>query len=103
VLLNLVEVTNNTWINIGSGEEYSIRQFAAFICEITGYCFDQIEWDLSRYVGAKSKVLEITKLKSFFPSFTPRPLKEGLIEVVDWLYSKETSTGRASTVRLKSI
>jgi len=88
-MLHLVQNEKNGWVNVGSGEEYSIRQFATFICEIVGYPTDLIQYDLSRYVGAKSKVLDVKKLKKIFPSFSPRPLKSGLEEVVEWFLKRE--------------
>jgi GDP-L-fucose synthase len=88
-LLGLVNVTKNSWINVGSGQEYSIRQFAKCICEIVGYPEAQIQYDTSRYVGAKSKVLAIGKLRKLLPEFSLRPLKEGLEEVVQWFLSRE--------------
>lgn len=88
-LLNLVKATKNTWVNIGSGEEFSIREFASFICEIVDFPMEKIEWDISRYIGAKSKVLNIQKLKSFLPEFMPTPLKNGLREVVEWFFTKK--------------
>lgn len=88
-LLELVKVAKNTWINMGSGQEYSIRQFAASICNIVNYPFDRIEWDMTRYVGAKSKVLEIQKLKNLLPEFHPRSLNSGLTEVIEWFLARE--------------
>ena len=87
-MLKLVSMTKNTWINIGSGQEHTIRQFAASICEIVGFPADQIQYDVSKYVGAKSKVLQVGKLRGIFPEFAPRPLKEGLAEVVQWFMNR---------------
>lgn len=92
--IQLTDLEKNTWINVGSGEEYSIREFAQEICEIVGYSPLNIHYDTKRYVGAKSKVLDIQKLKTILPSFAPRPLKEGLREVVDWFLG--TGCGLAS-------
>jgi GDP-L-fucose synthase len=89
ILLELVKITKNTSVNVGSGEGYSIREFASMISEIVGYSSTQIEWDLSRYVGAESKVLDIQKLKGLLPQFTFRPLKEGLQGVIEEQYGKE--------------
>jgi GDP-L-fucose synthase len=86
-MLCLEQKVKNTWINIGSGEEHSIREFAASLCDIVGYPSEQIQYDLSRYVGARSKVLEIQKLKSFLPGFAPRSLKNSLKDVVEWIGS----------------
>lgn len=89
-MLKLTETEKNTWINVGSGEEHSIRQFAEAICKITGYSPDKIQYDHSRYVGAKSKVLNVQKLKNILPSLQLRPLTTGLEEVVQWFQSKES-------------
>ncbi len=85
----LVEAHSNTWINIGAGEGFSIRHFAKQICEVVGYSADQINYDTTKFVGAKSKVLNTTKLKRLLPSFSVRSLKQGLEEVVDWFERKE--------------
>lgn len=87
--LQLNATQQNTWINVGSGEEHSIRHFASLLCKLTGYPQDKIQYDISRYVGAKSKVLNVHKLKTLLPHFSPRPLEEGLTEVVEWF--KETT------------
>lgn len=83
-MLQLVQTEANTWINVGSGQRRSIRQFAESICQIVDHAPSQIEYDVSRYVGAKSKVLNIQKLKQLLPAFAPRPLHVGLAEVVQW-------------------
>lgn len=87
----LVKKESNQWFNIGGGIEYSIRQFASAICEEVGYPAENIIYDTSKYVGAKSKILKIDKLKKTFPSFSPRPLKEGLREVIGWFREKEVA------------
>lgn len=86
-MLQLVATQKNTWINIGSGQEYSIRQFAEAICQIVGYRSDKIQYDLTRYIGAQSKVLNISKLKKYLPAFSPRSLDSGLQEVVRWFHT----------------
>lgn len=63
VLLNLDAICTNELINVGAGEEHTIREFASTICDILGYDADRIQYDLSRYVGAESKCLDITKLQ----------------------------------------
>lgn len=87
--LTLAEREKNTWINLGGGREYSIRQFAEMICTLVNYDPRKIQYDLTKYVGAKSKVLNIQKLQKLLPSFSPKPLQEGLKEVVQWFLSRE--------------
>ncbi len=80
--LILSERVNNEVVNIGAGRGQSIREFAEIICDIVGYDSSKIKYDTSRYVGAKSKVLDTRKLHRLMPEFKQRPLKEGLREVV---------------------
>jgi GDP-L-fucose synthase len=73
-------------VNVGAGEDYSIRDFARFICEIVDFDFERIRFDVSRYVGAKSKCLVVDKLRRFVPHHRPTPLKEGLRRTIDWFW-----------------
>ena len=80
----------NCVINIGAGKEYSIKEFARIICEQVGYPFSKIEFDLSKYVGARSKSLSIQKLKSICPLYAPKEPQEGIREVVEWFYQNKS-------------
>ncbi|HVW20061.1 MAG TPA: NAD-dependent epimerase/dehydratase family protein [Opitutaceae bacterium] len=84
-LLRLADQAENQIVNIGAGEEHSIRDFAALICREVGYDPARIEYDTARYVGAKSKCLEVGKLRGMLPDFRPTPLAEGLPPVVAWV------------------
>jgi GDP-L-fucose synthase len=75
---------NNELINIGAGEEFSIRHFAGRICAITGYDERLIEYDTTRYVGATSKCLNIAKLRGLLPDLAMTPLETGLRQTIDW-------------------
>lgn len=83
-LLSLIKSHTNITVNIGAGEEHSIREFAQMICSIVGYPFESILFDTSKYVGAKSKVLSIKKLLTLFPSYSTISLNEGLRETISW-------------------
>lgn len=72
----------NLYLNVGGGKEHTIREFAEEICRQVGYPSSQIQYDTSKYVGAKSKILNIQKLQTLLPAFRPRPLAGGLQEVV---------------------
>lgn len=87
-LYMLSQTEANTHINLGSGREHSIKEFAQTICTATGYPFESIAFDTSKYVGAKSKVLSIQKLQTLQPQFTPMALHQGIEEVVGW-FEKE--------------
>jgi GDP-L-fucose synthase len=80
-----INVTNDL-VNIGAGEDYSIRDFANYICEIVDFDLDRIQFDVSRYVGAKSKCLIVEKLRRLAPDHRFTQLKEGLRRTIDWFW-----------------
>jgi len=83
-LLYLSEKVDNEIVNVGSGEELTIREFAKLICDIVDFDFGRVEFDRTRYVGAKSKCLDVGKLKMLMPHFRPTPLVQGVERTVRW-------------------
>ena len=81
----------NDLINIGAGEEHSIREFAGIICEKTGYDAGKISYDSSKYVGAKSKFLDAKKMRRLMPGFRLTPLSIGLSKTIEW-FEKNRAT-----------
>ncbi len=94
-LLDLNEKIENDVINIGAGEEFSIREFARIICEYVDYDFQLIQFDTSRYVGAKSKCLDIKKLRNNLPGLAFTDLNEGLRRTIDWFRRQSALLSRA--------
>ncbi len=86
ILWQLAQRFDNEIFNIGAGEEHSIRTFAEKICKTVGYPAEDIEYDLSRYVGAKSKCLSVEKLTAVLPEFTMQPLDAGLERTISWFF-----------------
>jgi len=82
--LYLSDHVDNDIVNIGAGEEYSIREFAEKICSLVGFEPSSIQYDTSRYVGARSKVLDVDKLKRLMPDLAFTPLEQGLKDTVSW-------------------
>jgi GDP-L-fucose synthase len=85
VMIRLADTQKNQELNVGEGQEHSIKEFAQIICDQVGYPFSKIQFDISRYVGSRSKVLINTRIKELFPSYSPRQPKEGIKEITDWL------------------
>jgi GDP-L-fucose synthase len=85
LLLAVEAQCGNTIVNIGGGYELSIRQYAAEICRQIGYDFNAIQFDESKYTGARSKCLNISKLRQLAGDPNPRPLEIGLAEIIQWL------------------
>ena len=88
IAIQLANNIDNQIINIGAGEEFTIRYFAKLICENIGYDFDQIKFDTDRYVGAKSKCLEVEKLRSCIPDLRLTSLEIGLAKTIEWFWEQ---------------
>jgi GDP-L-fucose synthase len=88
-LIALAARLDDDLINVGAGEEFSIRTFADLICSIVGYPAERIQYDTSRYVGATSKCLSIAKVRRTLPEYQITPLAEGLRSTIDWFYASK--------------
>ena len=81
-----------TWdkeiVNLSSGQEYSIKEYAELIRDIVNYDFNLIEWDTTAFVGSPSKKLINTHLQDF--KFTS--LAEGLIETIKYYENRSSSS-----------
>jgi GDP-L-fucose synthase len=85
ILLLLADVCDNDLVNVGAGEEYPIRHFARLIADEVGYDFDKIQFDTNKYVGARSKCLDVNKLRRILPDLpVVTPLTRGLESTIRW-------------------
>ena len=82
--LRLADDRENEIVNIGAGVEHTIRDFATAICGLTGYEFERIQFDTTRYVGARSKCLDVARLRAIVPDFRMTALQDGLAATVEW-------------------
>ena len=70
-------------VNLGSGEEISIRELAELIAELTG--FDrEIVWDPSRPNGQPRRRLDTSRAEALFGFRARTPLREGLQQTIAW-------------------
>jgi GDP-L-fucose synthase len=89
ILIELTEGVNNEVVNIGAGKELTIKDFARKICDVVGYDFNKVQYDLTKYVGAKSKCLDISKAKSLVSSYITTDLDIGISTTVNWFYKNK--------------
>ncbi|MFD9428249.1 MULTISPECIES: GDP-L-fucose synthase [unclassified Streptomyces] len=69
-------------VNIGCGQDLTIRELAETVREVTGYQ-GHIAWDVSKPDGTPRKLLDVSRLSSI--GFTPRiPLKDGIARTYAW-------------------
>jgi GDP-L-fucose synthase len=69
-------------INVGCGEDISIRELAELICEVVGFDGD-LAWDATKPDGTPRKLLDVSKLRAlgWKPSI---PLRDGIARTYEW-------------------
>src|SRR5256885_10849226 len=69
-------------INVGCGEDISIRELAELICDVVGFT-GELAWDGTKPDGTPRKLLDITKLRNL--GWQPTiPLRDGIAQTYDW-------------------
>lgn len=69
-------------INVGSGEDVTIRELAELVCDVVG--FDgEFTWDKTKPDGTPRKLLDVSKLRAlgWKPSIS---LRDGITKTYDW-------------------
>jgi GDP-L-fucose synthase len=70
-------------VNLGSGDEISIRDLAELVAELTGF-EGRIEWDTSKPNGQPRRRLDVSRAEQLFGFRARTPLREGLERTVAW-------------------
>jgi GDP-L-fucose synthase len=70
-------------INIGSGEEISIRDLVDLIRELTGYTGD-VEWDTRKPDGQPRRRIDTTRAREWLGWEARTSLREGLRRTIEW-------------------
>src|SRR5437764_3309317 len=69
-------------INVGCGEDISIRELAELICDVVGF-EGQLAWDDTKPDGTPRKLLDVTKLQNLGWRPTIR-LRDGIAQTYEW-------------------
>jgi nucleoside-diphosphate-sugar epimerase len=70
-------------VNLGSGEEISIRALAELVAELTGFN-GEIEWDTSKPNGQPRRQLDVARARDQIGWQARTPLREGLERTIAW-------------------
>jgi GDP-L-fucose synthase len=70
-------------VNLGSGQEISIRDLAALVADLTGF-EGRITWDTSKPNGQPRRLLDTTKAADFFDFRAHTSLRDGLERTIAW-------------------
>jgi GDP-L-fucose synthase len=69
-------------INVGYGEDISIRELAGLICEVVGFQ-GELAWDTTKPGGTPRKLLDVSKIHALGWSHTIA-LREGIEKTYEW-------------------
>src|SRR5213594_4927977 len=81
-LLLLQKYDSPEIINVGCGEDISIRELAELICDVVGF-EGELAWDTTKPDGTPRKLLDIKKLRAlgWHPTIS---LRDGITQTYDW-------------------
>ena len=70
-------------VNIGSGQEITIRELAELICDLAAFA-GEIRWDASKPDGQPRRCLDTSRAEREFGFKASTPFRDGLIETLAW-------------------
>ncbi|MFV1858015.1 MAG: NAD-dependent epimerase/dehydratase family protein, partial [Anaerolineales bacterium] len=82
-------------VNLGSGEEISIKDLVETIAELTGYQ-GRLVWDTSQPNGQPRRSLDTSRATELFAFTAQTKLAQGLRETVEWYRNHIENGGNAS-------
>ena len=95
-------------VNLGSGQEITIRELATLICELCAFR-GEIRWDASRPDGQPRRCLDTSRAAETFGFRAATSLRDGLAETIAW-YEKHrvdpadaTETAEVDTPRPAAV
>ncbi len=81
-LLLLEKYDSPEIINVGCGEDISIRELAELICNVVGF-EGELVWDTTKPDGTPRKLLDVSKIRAL--GWDPTiPLRKGITQTYEW-------------------
>ena len=82
LLFLLEQYDSSEIINVGCGEDISIRELAELICDVVGFR-GELKWDRSKPDGTPRKLLDISRIKNL--GWAPTiALRDGIARFYEW-------------------
>jgi GDP-L-fucose synthase len=72
-------------VNLGTGEEVTIRDLATMIATETDFT-GQIAWDTTKPNGQPRRCLDVSRAKQYFGFCAKHTLREGLKKTIEWFF-----------------
>jgi len=94
VLFLLEKYDSPEIINVGCGQDISIRQLAELICDVVGFR-GELRWDRSKPDGTPRKLLDVSKIKKlgWQPTIS---LRDGVARFYEWFLDNYVPPSMAS-------
>jgi GDP-L-fucose synthase len=83
ILLGAERYDGDLPVNLGSGQEISIRRLAELIVEMTGFK-GRLTWDTSRPNGQPRRALDVSRAEGLLGFRASTPFEEGLRRTIAW-------------------
>ncbi len=90
ILLAAEKYDGNLPVNLGTGEEVTIRDLAGLIAEEVGFR-GNIRWDTTKPNGQPRRCLDVTRAKELFGFHAHHYLREGLKQTVQWFHANRNA------------
>jgi GDP-L-fucose synthase len=90
ILLAAEHYEGNLPVNLGTGEEISIRELARLIAAEVGFT-GQIQWDTTKPNGQPRRCLDVSRAKQLFGFQARHDLRSGLKKTVQWFQTNSQS------------
>jgi GDP-L-fucose synthase len=75
-------------VNLGSGNEISIKELAQLVARLTGFEGELI-WDTSKPNGQPRRALDVTRAEKYFGFRAQMPFEEGLRRTIEWYKGRQ--------------
>jgi len=93
-LFLLEQYDSSEIINVGCGEDISIRELAEVICDVVGFR-GELKWDRSKPDGTPRKLLDISRIKNL--GWEPTiALRDGIARFYEWFLDNYVAQTMAS-------
>jgi GDP-L-fucose synthase len=83
ILLAAEQYNDSRPLNLGTGEEITIRKLASLVAEEVGYQ-GEIKWDATKPNGQPRRCLDVSRVKQAIGFQAKHSLREGLTKTVRW-------------------
>lgn len=90
ILLAAEQYEGNLPVNLGTGEEISIRDLAKLIAAEVGFT-GQIQWDATKPNGQPRRCLDVSRAKQLFGFQARHGLSDGVRKTLQWFQSHSQS------------